>query len=185
MIDERLIKKCQSGDAKSQRLLYKEIAPTVLGICRRYCPLNSDAEDLFQDVFIRIFTKIDDYQFAGSFEGWVRRITVSQAVNRLRGYKVPLQSIDDERASELPSSFEKELQLTSEEDLLQMVSELPDVTREIFNLFAIEGWSHDKIAEHLNISSTASRSHFFRSKKILKEKIEKKFGKEEVKLYVK
>ncbi len=184
MIDNGLIKNCQAGNPKSQRLLYNETAPLIMAICRRYCPSPADAEDLFQEIFVKIFTKIGDYQFLGSFEGWIRRIAVTQAINRFRQIKRIVDSIDEEGMENTLSVHDNYLQLMSEEEMIQMVSDLPNGAREVFNLFAIEGWSHEQIAEHLGFSNTSSRTQFFRAKKILKERIEAKFGKEEVKLYV-
>jgi RNA polymerase sigma-70 factor (ECF subfamily) len=139
-------------------------------ICRRYATDQPEAEDMLQDAFISIFSHINQFKSAGSFEGWLKRITVNAAIRVIQKKKVRIVTISEEQ-------YETELQdlnVLSDlnaEDLLKFISELPDGYRMIFNLYVIEGYSHDEIAGILKIKPATSRSQLSKARVILKARI--------------
>lgn len=168
IITTELIKKCKKNERTAMAELFSILAPKLKGICYRYCGNTFDAEDLLQESFIIIFTKIGSYRDEGSFEGWAKRIAVNTSLNWLKKNKVILQM------QELNSKIESEEDV-EEDNIVEMYSEelmthiagLPDGYRTILNLFAIEGLSHKEIAEQLGINESTSRSQYARAKKAL------------------
>ena len=165
MTENEIIYLCQQQDAKAQKWLYDRFAPKMFGVCRRYLPNREDAEDVLVEGMFRVFDNIKSFQFAGSFEGWVRRIMVNEALMFLR--KKRLLTVDAD-ASELntielsdPLSIEHELMA---KDILKLLEHLPTGYRTIFNLFVIEGYKHIEIAELLNISINTSKSQLILAK---------------------
>ncbi len=176
---DELIKKCKAGERKAQEMLYKQFASKMLGVCLRYATGRMEAEDMLQNGFIKVFNKIGDYRFDGSFEGWIRRIMVHTSIEHYRKHhKMVLSPIDEvyEQANDdhLPTS-----KLAAEE-LMALIQQLPAGYRIVFNLYAIEGYSHKEIAAIAGISEGTSKSQLSRARSILKEQIikeqEKKYG---------
>jgi RNA polymerase sigma-70 factor (ECF subfamily) len=172
MDDSILVKKCLEGDQKAQRTLFERFAPKMLGVCMRYAKSTEQAEDVLQEGFVKIFTKLDHYKGDGSLEGWIRRVMVNTALDEIRKnvkYQ-DNQSMDDVGYKlELNAHIIEGLQ---EQDLLVLISELPDGYKIVFNMFAIEGYSHKEIAEELNISENTSKSQYSRARAYLKNKLE-------------
>lgn len=169
MIDSSIVKLCIEGDRKAQEKLYSYYAGRMKSVCLRYVKSKEAAEDVFQDGFVKVFLNLKKYNGEGSFDGWVRRIIVNTAIDT---YKKNLRldersSYDDLREQEVfaKDSFES----MHENDLLQILENLPDILRVIFNLYAIEGYSHKEIAEILNITESASKSQLYRSRKIIQQ----------------
>jgi len=170
--DEEIINACIKQDKKAQRTLYKKYASIMYGICLRYCNRKAEAEDVLQEAFIKIFSNIKTYRCEGSFEGWLKRIVVNTALNY---YKSNLkrafdESIDCVQEGHLATDNNNETDLSAEE-LMKMINELADGYRIVFNLYAIEGYSHKEIAEMLNISENTSKSQLSRARVILQNKI--------------
>ena len=170
LTENEIIYLCQQQDAKAQKWLYDRFAPKMFGVCRRYLPNREDAEDVLVEGMFRVFDNIKSFQFAGSFEGWVRRIMVNEALMFLR--KKRLLTVDAD-ASELntielsdPLSIEHELMA---KDILKLLEQLPTGYRTIFNLFVIEGYKHIEIAELLNISINTSKSQLILAKDRMKK----------------
>ena len=168
IITQELIKKCKKNERAAMAELFSILAPKLKGICYRYCGNSFDSEDLLQETFIIIFTKLNTYRDEGSFEGWAKRIAVNTSLNWLKKNKVILQM------QELNNRMEPEDDLDEEnmadvhsEELVNHIAVLPDGYRTILNLFAIEGFSHKQIAEQLGISESTSRSQYARAKKAL------------------
>jgi len=168
LISTELIQKCKKNERAAMADLFGILAPKLKGICYRYCGNEFDAEDLLQESFIIIFTKISTYKGEGSFEGWTKRITTNTCINWLRKNKVILQMQELSYKTEVENEEEEEslVDLHSEE-LVNFIASLPDGYRTILNLFAIEGFSHKEIAEQLGISESTSRSQYTRAKKAL------------------
>lgn len=139
-------------------------------ICRRYANDHHEAEDMLQESFIRIFKSINQYKSLGSFEGWVRRITVNTAIQFLQKRKIRFTEIDN-MSIEPPSSDRSVFSDLDAEDLLKLISLLPDGYRTVFNLFVLEGYSHEEISQMMKIETATSRSQLSKARAMLREKI--------------
>ncbi len=165
--EEKLIRACQRKEAAAQRELYNRYARRLLGVCMRYFNDSMEAEDVMSNGFVKIFDKIEQYQFSGSFEGWLRRIMVNEALQQVRRNKTMyletnIDTVYNDTAVMLVNDNELEA-----EDLLRMVQQLPDGYRTVFNLYAIEGYSHKEISELLDISESTSKSQLSRARALL------------------
>lgn len=166
---DELINRCKKKDAKAQSQLYKQYASKLFSLCLKYSKNYAEAEDNLQDTFIVLFNKIEQYQHKGSFEGWIKRITINTALQRYRQTQV--YSIIDESAIE-DVSVEIESDNVDLDFLLKIIQELPDRYRLVFNLYVLDGFSHKEIAEMMKISLGTSKSNLARARMILKQKIE-------------
>jgi len=167
---KEIINKCTKNDARAQEQLYKLLAPKMFGVCLKYSRSYAEAEDNLQDGFILLFNKIKTFAFKGSFEGWAKRLFIN---NALQSYRSP--GILEIAGEELPEIVEVDV---AQEDqlplnfLMQIIQELPDQYRLVFNLYVFEDYAHKEISELLNISIGTSKSNLSRARYILKEKIE-------------
>lgn len=170
MTEKELISGCMKKDAKSQRLLFDRYAGIMMTICRRYSCDRREAEDMLQEAFIRIFQYIDQYRSEGSFEGWLKRITVNAALRVLKNKKIHFSEIreDQQSAHAIDPDALSDL---SEEELLKLIGDLPDGYRVVFNLYVLEGYDHDEIAAMLDIRPATSRSQLSKARRLLKEQI--------------
>lgn len=168
---EDIIQNCRKGKRSAQSALYKKLASKMFAVCLRYSRDRSEAEDNLQDGFIKVFLKISDYSFRGSFEGWVRKIMVNVCVEKYRG-KVIFQSVEDICILEDKWVEEEVVEKISEEELISMIQKLPPQYRLVFNLYVIEGFSHKEIAEKIGINEGTSKSNLARARMILKGKVE-------------
>ncbi len=172
MTDEELIRGCIKGKESYQYEVYKRYSPKMFGVCLRYCDSKEEAEDVLQDAFIKIFNKIHTFKFMGSFEGWIRKIMVNTAIrNKYTNFRA--HETHTMEGMEHKSTDENVISNLSMDDLMKLVNELPQGYKIVFNMFAIEGYSHKEIAETLNIQEATSRSQFLRARNFLKEKLEK------------
>lgn len=168
--EETLINGCRRQDPKSQRELYQLWASKMLGICIRYVKDRNEAESVMIGGFLKVFEKISQYSGEGSFEGWMRRVMVNESLIYLRKNKPSFMMVDAEEASK-EVSYEDAEQRLQAEDLLCMVKKLPDGYRTVFNLYAIEGYSHKEIAEQLEITESTSKSQLSRARNLLQQYI--------------
>jgi RNA polymerase sigma-70 factor (ECF subfamily) len=175
-IDE-LIKRCKANDRKAQELLYKQFASKMLGVCLRYATDRMEAEDMLQNGFIRVFGKIQDYRGEGSFEGWVRRIMVHSSIEYYRKHHKMLSVADMDDTGKEPSVNPLAMANLDARDLMALIQRLSPGYRMVFNLYAIEGYSHREIGEIMGISEGASKSQLSRARTILKEQITQSNGK--------
>ncbi|WP_430819266.1 RNA polymerase sigma factor [Carboxylicivirga caseinilyticus] len=168
----KIIEDCQNNKRRAQQQLYNMFAPKMLGVCMRYCKSRSEAEDCLQEGFIKVFSKIHLFGFKGSFEGWIRRIIVNTVIEFYRK-KQPEILVDE---FPIITEYEEEVfvPVVSQQELLAMIQELPPKYRLVFNMYAIEGFSHQEIAEEMNISIGTSKSNLSRARQWLKQKIEEK-----------
>lgn len=143
----------------------------MLGVCLRYVNDRETARDLLQDGFVKIFVSLESYQGAGSFEGWMRKIFVNCALEYLRKSDVLRDSTDLDNTAELMHPDSSAVSDLSAAELMNLVHELPSGFRTVFNLFAIEGYSHKEISDMLNITESTSRSQFTRAKQLLQRRI--------------
>lgn len=166
---EQLIIRCKKNDAKAQGELYKLFSSTLFSICLKYSRNYAEAQDNLQDAFITIFGKINQYKDKGSFEGWLKRITVNTALQRYRKDKMFLivnedhledtdVTIDEENEENIPLQY-----------LLECIQELPNRYRLVFNLYVLDGYSHKEIGKLLEISDGTSKSNLARARALLKD----------------
>ncbi|MDR0699936.1 MAG: sigma-70 family RNA polymerase sigma factor [Tannerella sp.] len=171
MDEKQLIKGCINGDRKAQKVLYDKYSRKMMGVCLRYVKDTEDARDLMQEGFIKLFTNLGTYTGNGSFDGWVRKIFVNCALERLRHHDILRDAgdIDDANCAEIPD--ETFVSKISSDELMSYVKSLPDGYRMVFNMFAIEGYSHKEISEKLHILESTSRSQYARARKLLQKMI--------------
>jgi len=169
-LETDLIKACKKQNAKAQRTLYDKYAPSMLGLCRRYIKGEMEAEDVMINGFMKVFTKIDLYAGKGSFEGWMKRIMINEALGYIRKNKAMYLEIEIEAADKEPDYDKISTELEAK-DLMKLVNELPSGYRTIFNLFAIEGYSHKEISELLGINENTSKSQLSRARMQLQKKL--------------
>jgi RNA polymerase sigma-70 factor (ECF subfamily) len=175
-IDE-LVKRCKANERKAQEMLYKQFASKMLGVCLRYATDRMEAEDMLQNGFIKVFNKIEDYRGEGSFEGWMRRIMVHSSIEYYRKYHKMVQVVDIEDAAGHTSVDAQATSTLAANELMALIQQLAPGYRIVFNLYAIEGYSHREIAEITGISEGASKSQLSRARSVLKEQIVKMEGK--------
>ena len=174
---EELIQRCKEQDRKAQAQLYQQFSGVLFSICLRYSPNKTEAEDNLQDAFITIFKKIGQYTGKGSFEGWLKRVTVNTVLQKYRKQK--MYDIKDEAQLEQPEEVIVETDNVPLKFLLQIIQELPERYRLVFSMYVLDGYTHKEIAEMLGISDGTSKSNLARARNILKEKVEAYQQKEE------
>jgi RNA polymerase sigma-70 factor (ECF subfamily) len=174
LTEEQLIRGCIKEDAFCQREVFNRYAGRMLGVCNRYARNAADAEDILQDAFMKVFDKLGQFKFEGSFEGWIRKIVVNTALKKYTlsrydkevvGYE--LKDRDETGAGMEPAAYNH----LTEKDLLDLINRLPDGYRLIFNLYVIEGYQHDEIATMLNIQPGTSRSQLVKARGMLQKQI--------------
>ncbi len=167
---DELIELCKKQNATAQGELYKQYNRILFAICLRYSPNYTEAEDNLQDAFITIFMKVGQYNGKGSFEGWMKRVTVNTVLQKYR--KQRTFEIVDEGQIEDEAEVEIESEDIPLDFLLKIVQELPDRYRLVFSMYVMDGYQHKEIAEMLGISDGTSKSNLTRARMILKNKIE-------------
>ncbi len=169
--EAELIERCLKNDALAQKRMYEWLSPRMFAVCLRYVGDREDAKDVLHDGFITLFAKLGSYKGDGSFEGWARRIFVTTALMHLRKKDILKHSDQlDDYGSEIaydPAVIEK----MEAKVLMKLVQQMPAGFRTVFNMYAIEGYSHQEIAKELDITEGGSRSQLSRAKIWLKEKL--------------
>lgn len=169
-----IINGCIKEDRESQGLLFSLYSAKMFALCLYYSKNKTDAEDYLHNGFIKVFHNIKQYKGKGSFEGWLRKIFVHTILEEFR--KIKIQSSNIEAENIVQESFSEDIisQLNSEE-MIKLIQELSPAYRLVFNLFAIEGYSHKEIAKMLSISEGTSKSNLARARKILQNKLKLHF----------
>lgn len=167
---DQLIEQCKKNNAQAQSQLYKLYASKLFSICLKYSRNYAEAEDNLQDAYITIFKKINQFKSQGSLEGWMKRITINTALQRYRSVGV-FDIINEDQIEDVTVEINDDA--ISIDFLLNIIQELPDRYRLVFNLYALDDYSHKEIANLLDISTGTSKSNLARARLILKEKIEK------------
>ena len=167
---EQLIKNCIKQDAKAQSQLYKQYASKLFSVCLKYSNNYAEAEDNLHDAFITVFSKIDQYKNKGSFEGWLKRIAINTSLQRYRENVGVFDIVNEGNIEDVTVDINDED--VNIDFLLQIIQELPDRYRLVFNLYVLDGYSHVEISKLINISTGTSKSNLARARMILKEKIE-------------
>lgn len=163
-----MIKGCIRQDATCQRLLYEQLSGKMFTVCLRYANDLMEAEDLLQEGFIRVFSNVHQFKFEGSFEGWVRRIMVNSALKCIQKKKIIFSELKESAAATYHYYTYSNL---GEEELLKLISQLPHGYKVVFNLYVIDGYSHDEIGQMLQIQPSTSRSQLVKARKMLQQQI--------------
>lgn len=165
----RLWEGCLQQERKQQEMLYKALAPRMLAACMRYATDRDEAQDIMQEGFIKVFGNMHRYRGEGSLEGWIRRIMVTTAISRYRKLKPMVLT------NELPEGVTVHMSYSESsleaKELLHMIEQLPGNYRTVFNLYAIEGYSHQEIGETLGITELVSRTTLCRARGVLKDRL--------------
>ncbi len=169
--EQQLIDLCIKGDRNAQRVIYDRLASRMFPVCIRYVSDRTVAEDILQDGFITLFSKIDSYKGNGSFEGWARKIFVNTALMYLRKKDALKMSEELENARNLSSDLSSQMQNIGYKELMKLITSLPPGFRTVFNMYVIEGYSHKEIADMMNITETTSRTQLSRARLWLQSKI--------------
>jgi len=172
--EEQLIERCKKQDKTAQKILYNKYAALMLGICMRYVFERSEAEDILQEGFIKIFSYIKKFEGRGSFEGWMKRVIVNTAITHYhknsKHNKYHYDIVDVQE-----TTFEKKTYKESDytiNELNKIIQSLPEGYRVVFSLYAIEGYKHKEIAKLLKIDINTSKSQYSRAKKMIRKKLE-------------
>lgn len=193
-VSKKLIRQCKNNNKDAQREIYEKYSPVIFGICVRYVRDKSTAEDIMQECFITIFSKVSQFKGLGSFEGWMKRIAVNTSLMHIRKNKKEysydnLEYISNTKkyeTSEEKEIYKKNIKSVitnaefSKSEILEYVTQLPTGFRTVFNLYAIEKYKHKEIAKKLSISVGTSKSQLLRARKKL-QKILYKAGLQKIK----
>lgn len=163
-----LLKGCLEQDRKSQELLYKQYFGFGMSICIRYSKTREEALEILNDAFLKVFLKINSYDYTRPFSVWLKRIVVNTAIDAYRSQNKHYNHLNIETAYALPYEDNTPLQKMSYDELLQTTKKLPKNYQLNFNLYVIEGFSHDEIAKMMNISVGTSKSNLSRAREMLR-----------------
>lgn len=170
MDQNSIIKGCKQGQEKAFKALVDQYAPKLMAVCIRYLKDTDPAKDALQESLISIFKAIGSYAGTGSFEGWMKKITVRVCLRELRNirYLYELTVVDQQEMMGYNDQFTFET-----EDILKLIDELPEIQRVVFNMYVVEGFNHAEISDLLNIQESSSRVYLTRARKLLQDSIEK------------
>ena len=174
--DIQLIESCKKGDRAAQKVMYDALAPRMFPVCMRYVGDRETAADILQDGFVTLFTRLDTFKGDGSFEGWARRIFVTTALMYLRKKDALKMSDDLEVARGLKTEITGQIENIGYKELMEIVMSLPTGFRTVFNMYAVEGYSHKEIADILGISEVTSRTQYSRARILLQNKIKERYN---------
>ncbi len=170
---ENLIEGCKGNDKRCQEMLYRTFSSKMYGICLRFAKNEVEAEDILQEGFIKVFTNLHTFRNECHIEGWIRRIMINTAINFYKKKLPSLLDLDFDRLETSSVSHSSAIDNLSTEELQNYIHDLPKGYRMVFNLNAIEGYSHKEISKMLKISVNTSKSQLARARKALQRKIEK------------
>ena len=170
--EAQLIVALKRGESRAHKVVYERFSGKMLAVCTRYCANRDDAEEVMLDGFMRVFEKIEQFREEGSFEGWIRRVMVTESLMFLRKAKQWRQEVPMDEVMVEPD-YEWADTAVNENDLMRLVNQLPDGYRTVFNLYAIEGYAHAEIAEMLGISEGTSKSQLSRARMMLQANLKK------------
>ena len=172
MSEEEMLKGCKANEEHAQKYLFDRYSRIMTGVCMRYADSYEEAQDIVQDAFIKVFKKIGTFSGKGSLEGWIRRIMVNTSLDYLRSIKNERFNVPvDDVQFKLKEDQKVEASLQAE-DLLEMVRSLPKGYRTVFNMYAIEGYTHKEIGDALDISENTSKSQYSRARTLLQKKLD-------------
>ena len=162
--DESIIKGCLKQKGRAQKALWEKYKSVLFGICLRYTKTNTDAEEVLQEGFIKIFNSLVKYEGKGSFEGWMKRVMVYTAIDLHRKKKPEyLSKNEEEEITEITEDYIEESM--DADTIMEIMHQLPDGYKVVLNLYAVEGFTHKEIAQELNISIGTSKSKLAKARK--------------------
>ncbi len=170
--DRNIVKACLKGIPSAQRNLYEQYKVPMFRICLRYAQDRSEAQDMLQDGFIKVFTDLHQFKFNGALGGWIRKVMVNTALQHLRRKKDLFVDTDIGHLANKYQTGEVIISNINAKALTKLVQELPTGYRTVFNMFVIEGYSHSEIAEHLGITVSTSKTQLFKAKSQLRKMLE-------------
>ena len=172
MINEQeLVKACQNNDRKAQTAFYNLYKGKLMGVCRRYTRTPDEAEDIYQEAFVKIFNNIHALEKAGAVGAWVRKTVIHTAINYYHANLKFQNNTDYDNILLSNDDYPNVLAGLSNEELLTLINQLPDGYRMVFNLYVIDGYSHAEIAELLGVSESTSKSQLSRAKELLRKQL--------------
>ena len=175
MTEEELVKGCKNEDRHCQRIVFERYAGKMMTVSLRYARHRLEAEDILQESFVKVFNNIQSFKSEGSFEGWIRRIVVNTALRDIQkaAFKNELIGLENiPENSEEPTAISK----LSEQEILKLISFLPDGYRTVFNLYVFDDFSHREIANHLGIEESTSRSQLTKARQMLQSQLKKLYA---------
>jgi RNA polymerase sigma-70 factor (ECF subfamily) len=170
----KLIEECLAGKRKAQNELYTRFSPQLYGICLRYAANRFEAQDMLQEGFIKVFSSLSSYESKGSFEGWIKRVVINNALNHMRNNAKQQLFSDYSQAENIPDyapDVDESAPPPEKETLLQLIQELPEGYRMVFNLYVFEDYTHKEIAEAAGISESTSKTQLMRARILLQKKL--------------
>ena len=170
-IDLQIIDLCIKGDRASQKAIYDRLAPRMFPLCMRYVGDRILAEDILQEGFITLFMRLDSYKGEGSFEGWARRVFVTTALMELRKKDALKMSEELDAVGSMKADLPSQGESIGYKELMKLVMQLPAGFRTVFNMYAVEGYSHKEIGDILGISESTSRTQLSRARICLQNMI--------------
>ena len=170
-----IISDCIAGSPKAQEKLYHHFAPKMFGVCLRYAKDATEAEDNLQDGFIKVFANLKSFRQDGSFEGWIRRIMINVSLEKLRKQHL-MYPVEDVSVYDSVNVSDDVIAKISADDLINLIQQLPPRYRLVFNLYVIEGMTHQEIAREMSITQGTSKSNLARARDIMKKKVKANFG---------
>ncbi|MFZ9045226.1 MAG: RNA polymerase sigma factor [Cyclobacteriaceae bacterium] len=168
--EDEIIAGCRRRKSWAQKALYERIGSRMLAVCYRYISDRDEAEHVMIGGMVKVYDKIDQYTGEGHFEGWIRRIMVNESLMYIRKHKNMSVEVEIDQTNESTATIDHDDHLQTE-DLMLMIEKLPVGYRTVFNLYAIEGYSHAEIAEQLGINENTSKSQLSRARKLLQQQI--------------
>jgi len=170
-----IISDCIAGNQKAMAKLYRQFAPKMFGVCLRYAKDATEAEDNLQDGFIKVFNNLKSFRNDGSLEGWIRRIMINVSLEKIRKQHL-MFPVDDVAIYDSINYSDDVIAKISADDLMKLIQELPPRYQLVFNLYVIEGMSHQEIATEMSITQGTSKSNLARARDILKKRVHENFG---------
>lgn len=171
--EKKLISECLKNNRKAQKELYDRFSYKMMGVCRRYTNSLEDAEDVMIEGFTTVFEKLSMYSGDGSFEGWIRRIMINAAISHYRNNKKHRFHADIDECYDVQQNQETAVDMMGAKQIMKLVETMPDGYRMVFNLFAVEGFSHAEIAQQLGVSEGTSKSQYAKARQWLQCRLQK------------
>lgn len=168
--ERELINACLNGDPKAQKRLYDTFSRSMFGVCLRYSNGYEEAKDILQDGFIKVFSKMSQFAFNGSFEGWMKRIFVNTALEYYRKNKIHMQELEIDAADANPH-HDFTIEKMSHKEIVEVMNKMAPGYRTVLNMYIVEGYSHAEIADMLNISENTSKSQLSRARVVLQQEL--------------
>jgi RNA polymerase sigma-70 factor (ECF subfamily) len=171
MITEDIINACRQNDRSAQRRVYESYFPVMLSIVRRYIRDDEEALDVLNQGFIKVFQKVEQYHVENSFEGWCKRIIINTALDHLRSSKRYRDFFSFDAIMPSHQIYNDGVNNMSVDELMEIINSISPISKTVFNMFAIDGYSHKEIAEHLNISVGTSKWHLSSARKQIQARL--------------